>query len=816
MKIVSGEFVLNIIKDNKNYKKISFAVIATCFFLLNFTLEKTPSVYLIGDSTMSDKPLVDNPERGWGMALPYFFSNEVKFENHAKNGRSTRSFISQGRWQNVLDKLQPGDYVFIQFGHNDEKGKDPDRYTPALTVYKANLIKFVKETREKGATPVLLTPIMRRRFRDGEFYDTHGDYPLAVRQAAEEYDVPLIDHHAKSKELIVEFGEEKSKELFLWIKPGEYDSLPGGKSDDTHFSIKGAYLMASLAVEGMKEIDLPLLRWYKDNGGLGYLNGRNLFSIVNDDFDKGEEVIFEVEIPQFPRRDFNILKYGAVGDGFTLNTKAMNDAITACSEAGGGRVVIPKGLWLTGPIWMKDNVNLYTEKGSLVQFSTDKDLYPLIDSDWEGTKQWRCESPINGRKLKNIAITGSGIFDGGGDVWRQVKKEKLTFFQWEKIVESGGIVDEIGTTWYPSKEAMAGYKIIKKFQDPSFRMPKEEAEKIRDYFRPVLLSLIGCKNVMLDGPTFQNSPAWNLHILECEGVVVRNVNVRNPWYSQNGDGIDIEACNRTILLNSSFDVGDDAVCIKSGRNEHGRDRGLPTQNLLVKDIVVYHAHGGFTIGSEMSGGAKNIRVTNCNYIGTDVGLRFKSNRERGGIVENIYIDNIFMKDIPTRAISFNMFYGGMSPADAFNGSKNKSDAEPAPITDGTPTFRNIHMDNIYCNGAEDAFIMQGLPERAIEKVYLSNSVLKSQRSVMILDANQIKLSNVKLQANETPLFMVSQSTNLFLEKIETGEISEFMKVSGDKCSDIVISNSPEVSSEKIEYQSGASSKSVGINKESVK
>ena len=801
---------MKIKKDFKNYSAL-FLIVVFGLLSLHLMPEAVPTIYLIGDSTMSDKPLPDNPERGWGMVLPYFFNNKLKIENHARNGRSTKSFLSEGRWQAVLDKLQSGDYVFIQFGHNDEKESDPNRYAPPHTLYKENLERYVKETREKGAVPVLLTPIMRRRFDDaGKFYDTHGEYPDVVREVAVELDVRLIDLHKKSREVIEKYGEEKSKELFLFIKPGEYDSLPDGKEDNTHFSIKGAYIMANLVAEGIKELQFPIAKWMEDKSGMGLLKEKNVMGVVNDDISLGEVSVFEIDLPQFKDKDYNIVDYGAVGDGITLCTEAINKAITACSESGGGRVVVPKGLWLTGPIWLKDNVNLFAEKGAFIQFSQDKSLYPLIESDWEGTKQWRCQSPLNGRNLKNIAITGSGIFDGGGDAWRQVKKEKLTETAWNILVSSGGIVDSKGKTWWPSKEAMEGYDHIKQFQDPSFSMSKEDAEKIKDYFRPVLVSLIACKNVLLDGPTFQNSPAWNLHPLECEGVIVRNVTVRNPWYSQNGDGIDIEACDRSVLYNSSFDVGDDAVCIKSGRDEYGRERGKATQNLIVKDVVVYHGHGGFTIGSEMSGGANNIKVTNCNFIGTDVGLRFKTNRQRGGIVENIFIDNIFMKDIPTRAISFNMFYGGMSPADAFNKNSETKSEETAPITEGTPTIRKIFMSNIYCNGAEDALIMQGLPERAIKDIYLSNSVLKTKRAVMIVDADGIEISGVKFLADETPLFMVSQSKNISLMNIGYNKTNKFMKVAGEKSGNIEVKCSGVDKEKMIEFTIGASENALRI------
>jgi DNA sulfur modification protein DndE len=231
-----------------------------CWLLFGFVQLPTEqiTIFMVGDSTMADKAVADNPERGWGQMFPMFFDSTVRIENHAKNGRSTRSFLREDLWSPVVAKLQPGDYVFIQFGHNDEKPEKINRYTPPED-YRANLIKFVTETRERKAHPILCTPVMRRRFDEhGRFYDEHGVYPDVVREVAREYQVPLVDMHRKSERLIVELGPEESKKIFLWIEPGVYKSLPDGKQDNTHFSEYGASQIAALAVEGIKELDLEL------------------------------------------------------------------------------------------------------------------------------------------------------------------------------------------------------------------------------------------------------------------------------------------------------------------------------------------------------------------------------------------------------------------------------------------------------------------------------------------------------------------------------------------------------------------------------
>ncbi|MCG9972878.1 rhamnogalacturonan acetylesterase [Christiangramia crocea] len=234
---------------------------------LSFTISAQikPTLYLIGDSTMSDKKDPDrNPEHGWGQMLPELMTSKINIENHAVNGRSTRSFISEGRWEKVKNKLQPGDFVFIQFGHNDQKIQDPERYTNPFTQYRANLEKFVKETREKGANPILLSSIVRRNFNEsGVLVNTHGEYPLVTRMVAEHMDVPFIDMQLLTEQLETAYGPEDSKKLHLHLEPGEDNYEPEGMQDDTHLSEKGATLVASLVLQEIYRKDLKLKKYIK-------------------------------------------------------------------------------------------------------------------------------------------------------------------------------------------------------------------------------------------------------------------------------------------------------------------------------------------------------------------------------------------------------------------------------------------------------------------------------------------------------------------------------------------------------------------------
>ena len=221
-------------------------------------------VYLAGDSTLAEKKPEKRPETGWGeMFQQYFDEKKVRIENHAQNGRSTKTFIGENRWQAIVDKLKKGDYVFIQFGHNDQSKDKGERYTPPED-FKKNLARMVADVRAKKANPILFTPVMRRRFdEDGKFYDAHGEYPDLTRSVAKSLKVPLIDMHRSSEKLIVGYGSEKSKKLFLQLKAGENPNYPNGIEDNTHFSPLGAEEMAKLAVTAIKESKINLRKHLK-------------------------------------------------------------------------------------------------------------------------------------------------------------------------------------------------------------------------------------------------------------------------------------------------------------------------------------------------------------------------------------------------------------------------------------------------------------------------------------------------------------------------------------------------------------------------
>ena len=450
----------------------------------------------------------------------------------------------------------------------------------------------------------------------------------------------------------------------------------------------------------------------------------------------------EVAAPQFPDRQVNIKDFGAVGDGVTLNTDAFEKAIAELSEKGGGQLTVPAGVWFTGPIVLKSNINLHLEMGAVIQFSGDDNLYGLIDTSFEGLDTKRCQSPLTANGCENIAITGQGVIDGNGQYWRPVKKGKMTENQWKAVLARPGGVESKPGYWVPSQgyadaEQNAEMNVVKASTD-------EEWNHYKRFLRPVMISLVNCKNVLLQGVIFQNSPAWNIHPLMCENIIIDNVLARNPAFAQNGDALDLESCKNAIIVNSRFDAGDDGICIKSGKDADGRKRGRPCENVVVDGCTVFAGHGGFVVGSEMSGGVKNILVENCQFLGTDVGLRFMSTRGRGGIVENIYISNVSMTDIKTDAITFNMYYGGKSVAEMLADGDNPDNTTKVPVTEETPIFRNIDIKDIVCNGAGRAMEFNGLPEMPINGIKLQNINIQAKKDAVFTNCENITKENINI------------------------------------------------------------------------
>jgi lysophospholipase L1-like esterase len=460
---------------------------------------------------MADKDTIGNPERGWAMALPAFFDTvEVQIENHAKNGRSTKSFIDEGRWDIILKTLKKDDYVFIQFGHNDEKQERPSLYAAPYGAYTDNLTRFVRETQAKGAFPVLMTPIVRRHFdENGSLKNSHGDYPDAVRKLASKLKIPMIDMEAKSRKLIQDLGDEDSKKLFVWFGENVYPTFPVGKKDDTHLNGSGAHLIAQLVVDGIRELKLPLEK-----------------QLLPCDFVMADAPfpMPPIRIFRFPQRDFPITEYGAVSGGETDNTQAIANAIDACNKAGGGRVVVPAGEWLTGAVHFRSNVNLHLEEGAVLHFTDNPAAYlPAVMTSWEGMECYNYSPLIYAFECENIAITGKG-------------KLQPKMNTWEK--------------WFarpqPHLDALKKLYTLASTDVPVEQRQMAEGE---NNLRPHLIHFNRCKNVLLDGFQIRESPFWTIHLYMCSGGLVRNLDVKA--HGHNNDGIDFEM-SRNFLVKTAL------------------------------------------------------------------------------------------------------------------------------------------------------------------------------------------------------------------------------------------------------------------------
>ena len=422
-----------------------------------------------------------------------------------------------------------------------------------------------------------------------------------------------------------------------------------------------------------------------------------------------------------PDNTVSIADFGGVGDGVALNTEAFRKAISALTKKGGGRLVVPQGVWLTGPIVLKDNIDLHIERNAIVLFSPDKSLFV----DAEG-KSSRCDPGIKASKRKNIAITGEGIIDGNGAQWRPVKRSKVSDTEWKRFAAIGGVERQNGALWYPW-DVKAGYKNIAD-------TPENQEKSRQD-----LIRLTDCENILIEGVTVQNSPRFHVHPCNSKNIIIDGITVRCPWNAQNGDAIDLSDCHQALIVNSVVDAGDDGICMKSGK---AKATALVNgcEDILIEDNTVFRAHGGFVIGSEDITGMKRIVVRRCRFSGTDTGLRFKSGIGRGGKTEDIHISDIVMNDITDEAIVFQCDY-----VDRPAGSEGKKAKTSG--SEFVPEFTDIHISNVVCRGAKTAIKAKGIEGmNCIHDIEIANStIVYTSKGADIDEATaKVKLSNVNI------------------------------------------------------------------------
>lgn len=423
-------------------------------------------------------------------------------------------------------------------------------------------------------------------------------------------------------------------------------------------------------------------------------------------------------LPSIPNNQVSILECGGKGDGLTMNTEAFDKAISKLSKMGGGHLNIPAGIYLTGLISLKDNIDLHLEKNAIIVFSEDKN--DLIKTDKStGEKEKRASTAITASNRKNISITGEGTIDGNGEWWRPVKRGKVSDVEWKNYLAMGGTLNKKGDIWYP----------LNLKHEPNVVDNIDDQERVRNH----MIRFTECENVLVQGVTLLNSPRFHFIPTRCKNVIIDGVTVKCPWNAQNGDAIDISSCKDVLIVNNIIDAGDDGICMKAGAGQAGIEAG-PCENINIQDNTVYHAHGGFVIGSEFSGGMKNILVRNNTFQGTDAGLRFKSAVKRGGKSENIYIDHIYMTDIAGDAITFETTY-----FDNHVGAKKQTTPQKQ---DFLPDFQDIHISDIYVRGCKNGIVAHGA-EGMVHDITIKNcNIFYTNQAKDIDDACKISLENV--------------------------------------------------------------------------
>lgn len=424
---------------------------------------------------------------------------------------------------------------------------------------------------------------------------------------------------------------------------------------------------------------------------------------------------------------YNVLKYGAKNDSSKIATAAIEQAIDAASKTGGGTIYFPPGKYLTGPIHLRSNITLLIDAGAVLNFSDYFDDYlPMVPSRWEGTNVNNFSPLFYAYKAENISITGRGIIDGHGRKWWDFAEgydDKKPHSKWE-------------------------VEFLKNNKDV---IKPEEARWInRGFLRPPFIQFMYCKNVLIEGITIRNSPFWTVNPEYCENVTVTGVTIQNP-HSPNTDGINPESCKYVHINNCHISVGDDCITIKSGKDEDGRKVNAPAENYTITNCTMLSGHGGVVIGSEMSGSVRKIAISNCIFDGTDRGIRIKTARGRGGIVEEIRVDNIVMKNIGLQAIVLDMQYTKTSPA---------------AVSERTPQFKNIHFSNITAQ-TKDAIFINGLSEMPVEDITFNDIQFSCQRGAIIKEAKNIEFHNVQINTKEGPSLVTENVDQLEIDGVKT-------------------------------------------------
>lgn len=394
------------------------------------------------------------------------------------------------------------------------------------------------------------------------------------------------------------------------------------------------------------------------------------------------QILKRIVPPKFPDRNFVITDYGAVAGGKTLCTDAFVKAIDACSKAGGGHVVVPEGVFLTGAIHLKSNIDLHISEGAVVKFSTNpNDYLPLVHARWQGITLMNYSPLIYAYGQENVALTGRGLLDGQAD--------SQHWWPWKKL-----------------SNKPISWPLLEKYNDEKAPL-NDRVFGPGHYLRPTFVEFYRCRNVLIKDVHLENSPFWFLHPVLCTNVTIDGVetNASGP----NTDGCDPESCTDVLVQHCVFNTGDDCIAIKSGRNNDGRRVNVPAKDMIIRDCTMRNGHGGVSIGSEITGGAEDIFIENCNMSSPDLdqALRLKSNKKRGGIIQNIYARNIKVGQVKVSILRVNLNY----------------DPPEAKGYSYYPIVRNVFVDNLTSQKSEYGLFLTGLPQSKIQHIVLKDCEL---------------------------------------------------------------------------------------------
>jgi polygalacturonase len=437
-------------------------------------------------------------------------------------------------------------------------------------------------------------------------------------------------------------------------------------------------------------------------------------------------------------KTYNLQELGADITGKTKCSDLINKTIEKAFSEGGGTLYFPAGKYLTGPLCMKSNITLHIESGAVICFSDDfEDYLPFMKVRWEGVVMQSFAPLINAQNAENIIITGNGTLEGQGKKWWDYREAIVNEI---KSKGDASQFTELQDRWENANRNL----IVSDYYQSTLN---------RRFFRPPFIQFYECQNIKIEGITIRNSPFWTINPVFCDNVLVHGVTIKNPEIGPNTDGINPSSCSNVRISDCFISVGDDCVTIKSGRDTDGRAYGKPCENITITNCVMLSGHGGVVIGSEMSGGVKKVTISNCVFDGTDAGIRLKASRGRGGVVEEIRVNNIVMNNIQKSAFIFDLFY-----------DKN---SQMEPVSERTPVFRNVHISNVTGNNVKKVGYITGIEEMPIEEISFTNINMVAQTGFTAQTASNIQFHNVDFAVQKGASIALTDCKDMVLDNVRT-------------------------------------------------